>query len=109
MSPECIRGHYFGPKVDIWSVGILLREMIVGEPPYIDFPPLRAMFLLTTQGLSPLEEQEKFSPQLITFYHRCTEAKTENRATAEELLQDPFLLMACTNQDILQIFNRAHT
>ena len=44
MAPELIRGNDYGPKVDIWSLGIMLMEMAEGEPPYMDYPPLRVSF-----------------------------------------------------------------
>ena len=34
IAPEMIRGELHDEKVDLWSVGILLYEFIVGEPPF---------------------------------------------------------------------------
>lgn len=42
-------------------------EMAEGEPPYMDHPPLRALFLITTKGIPPLKEANKWSPEMQDF------------------------------------------
>lgn len=95
MAPELIRGHDYGTKVDIWSLGIMLIEMAEGEPPYMEYPPLRALFLITTKGIPPLKDQNKWSKEFQDFFQKCLDVNVQTRPEAAELLRHPFMTKAC--------------
>jgi len=43
MAPEAWRGEDAGSETDIYSLGIILFEMLTGQPPYVDKVPARLM------------------------------------------------------------------
>jgi len=107
MAPELIRGQEYGIKVDIWSLGIMAMEMAEGEPPYMDFPPLRALFLITTKGIPPLKETDKWSPEFQDFVAQCLEKDADKRSDANALLSHPFLKTACKPNEFVPLIEQA--
>lgn len=85
MAPELIEGKEYGSKVDVWSLGIMLLEMLEGEPPYMDLPGPKAIFLIITKGIPPLKHPEKYSQELHDFIKFCLAPDVNTRMEAKDL------------------------
>jgi len=107
MAPELIRGQNYDQKVDLWSLGIMIMEMAEGEPPYMEFPPLRALFLITTKGIPDLKEPSKWSNEMKNFLSKCLEKDPEARPDATEMLKHPFMKKACNPSELGMIAKQA--
>ncbi|XP_057899805.1 serine/threonine-protein kinase PAK 2-like [Melospiza georgiana] len=94
LAPEVLTGQPYGPKVDIWSFGIVGIEMIEQEPPYWNQSPIMATQLIATVGTPRLQQPNRFSPCLRDFLSCCLQRDEEQRWSARELLQHPFVTFA---------------
>ncbi|KAG1346582.1 dual specificity protein kinase splB [Cocos nucifera] len=54
MAPEMIRHKAYGRKVDVYSFGLLLWEMVTGTVPYEDMMPIQAAFAVVNKNLRPV-------------------------------------------------------
>eukprot|EP01127_Copromyxa_protea_P020216 TRINITY_DN671_c2_g1_i1.p1 TRINITY_DN671_c2_g1~~TRINITY_DN671_c2_g1_i1.p1 ORF type:complete len:1356 (+),score=176.97 TRINITY_DN671_c2_g1_i1:279-4070(+) len=103
MAPEVVVGHNYDHKVDIWSLGILLLEMAQGNPPYIHEPPLRALFLIATQGCPAPQRTE--CPVFVSLITACTQFSSSSRPTTSQLLGHNFFHPSnqCQPREIIEL------
>lgn len=53
MAPEMYKHKPYGRKVDVYSFGLLLWELVTGSLPYEDMTPLQAAFAVVNKNLRP--------------------------------------------------------
>ena len=94
MAPEVVKQKEYGSKVDVWSLGIMAIELIENEPPYLNEEPLKALYLIATNGTPQLKNPEKLSLPLKQFLSNCLCVDVKSRSTAADLLQSDFLRKA---------------
>ncbi|KAJ3272570.1 Protein kinase [Terramyces sp. JEL0728] len=93
MAPEVVKtkGRGYGNKIDIWSLGIMIVEMIDGEPPYMDEDALKAIYLIATNGKPALKNAKSISKNMMYLLDRCLEVEVSKRASAAEILDIPII------------------
>ncbi|XP_034879296.1 serine/threonine-protein kinase PAK 4 isoform X1 [Mirounga leonina] len=109
MAPELISRLPYGPEVDIWSLGVMVIEMVDGEPPYFNEPPLKAMKMIRDNLPPRLKNLHKVSPSLKGFLDRLLVRDPTQRATAAELLKHPFLAKAGPPASIVPLMRQNRT
>ncbi|PRQ35462.1 putative mitogen-activated protein kinase kinase kinase STE-STE11 family [Rosa chinensis] len=91
MAPEVVNPESpgYGLPADIWSLGCTVLEMLTREVPYPNLEWMAAACKIM-MGKLPLVP-DSLSREAQDFIHRCLQVKPDNRPTAAQLLEHPFV------------------
>uniref|UniRef100_A0A667Z1Z1 non-specific serine/threonine protein kinase n=1 Tax=Myripristis murdjan TaxID=586833 RepID=A0A667Z1Z1_9TELE len=103
MAPEVISKSPYGTEVDVWSLGIMVVEMVDGEPPYFSETPVAAMKRLRDEPAPTVRNVSQISPVLKDFLDRMLTRDPVERASATDLLEHPFLLQSGSPQCLVPL------
>jgi serine/threonine protein kinase len=89
MSPERIIGKEYSYASDVWSLGLIVLESVMGEFPYPDNGVVIHLMKTVVEG--PPEIPKDLSPDLRSFCEQCLRTNAAERASAADLLRHPFI------------------
>ncbi|KAL8656453.1 MAG: hypothetical protein Q9210_000246 [Variospora velana] len=95
LPPEMIKPgsheNYYTEKVDLWSLGVLTYEFLVGEAPFEDTPVMTQRRIARGEMTVP----SFVSSGATNLIHRLLVLDPEKRITLEEVQQHPWILKHC--------------
>jgi putative methionine-R-sulfoxide reductase with GAF domain len=91
MAPEQAAGqsHLIGPGTDVYALGVILYEMLTGQPPIVAGTPVEALRrVVQEEPVPPSRMQPRVPRDLETICLLCLEKKPEGRYASAEALAD---------------------
>eukprot|EP01100_Stratorugosa_tubuloviscum_P011984 TRINITY_DN5486_c0_g4_i1.p1 TRINITY_DN5486_c0_g4~~TRINITY_DN5486_c0_g4_i1.p1 ORF type:complete len:514 (-),score=170.74 TRINITY_DN5486_c0_g4_i1:39-1559(-) len=94
-APETLCDESCSTKSDIWSIGIVLQTIADLAEPYGHLNPMQAIFAITTNEVPNFKNEAKWSLEIKGFRRKCLQRQQEQRSSADELLKENWVKMAC--------------
>ncbi|KAH9748720.1 protein kinase domain-containing protein [Citrus sinensis] len=78
MAPEMIKHKSYGRKVDVYSFGLILWEMVAGTIPYEEMNPIQAAFAVVNKNLRPAIPGD-CPPAMAALIEQCWSLQPDKR------------------------------
>lgn len=91
MAPEVVEAQSYGPSCDVWSLGIVVLELLQGRPPRHEHNPVVVLRMVVVKPPPELDPDVAVSAKCRHFVSRCLAKDPRARASAAELLEHAWM------------------
>lgn len=95
MAPEIMNNNMYNNQTDLWSIGMILYEMLFGVHPYNDchtIPELKDTITNTDIEIPPANTKNKsIGDDCINLLKQLLQKKVQNRITWDDFFEDPWV------------------
>ena len=90
MSPEQARGEEVDNRSDLWSLGIVLYEMLSGRVPYVNEYEQAIVYSILNEDPKPIRSLRADVPEALAsiVHHTLAKEKNARYSSADELLKE---------------------
>jgi len=98
MAPEMCKRKPYGRKVDVYSFGLVLWELVSGSLPYEEMTPLQAAYAVVNKNLRPVVPLSCPTP-LQQLMEQCWSAQPDKRPEFSQIVQTLETLKKALDRD----------
>nr|XP_015800376.2 STE20-like serine/threonine-protein kinase isoform X2 [Nothobranchius furzeri] len=112
MAPEVVmcetsKDRPYDYKADIWSLGVTLIELAQIEPPNHEMNPMRVLLKIAKSEPPTLMQPSRWSPEFRDFLRKALDKNVDNRSSAAQLLQHPFVTSVTDSRPLRELIAEA--
>ncbi|KAJ1650497.1 spindle assembly checkpoint kinase [Dispira simplex] len=97
LPPEIVEGRDHDKRVDLWSLGVLCYEFLVGVPPFEDLSSQQATFKRISRV--DLKIPDYISSAAADLIHKLLRHNPDERLPLEKVLTHPWIVQYITSSD----------
>ena len=110
MAPELFKKESYTESVDVWSLGIILFEMVYGIHPFSNYNDLETLSQSVIKNTVHVKDNEGLNKKCIDLLNLMLKKNDYERITIDDLLKHEWIINDCvlTNDELACVYNTTH-